>query len=201
MPLIFTALIALLPSLVSSQQTPGFAPYDEPRADKGIIGIWLHDEVQTHGQYAGLRVWTQLELRSDSEAIENYFSADPNESDLPAFARLFLTWSSGSYVDPEPAKGTYEVIRLEPYLSANYNPETNSYTGLRGAFLPIFRRFVLSPDKDEMTLTTSVFLGLSTETQALTFPPNFEIRNFQRQESPVTVVEEASWGRLKTRSP
>lgn len=197
MPLILTALIALLPGLVSSQETPGFTLCNEPVANKSIIGLWLHDAVQTHGQYAGLRVWTRIEIRADGETIEDYFGADPNLSDIPALARLFSTWTSGSYVDPEPAKGSYAVIRLQPYLLATYNPDTDSYVGLRGASLPVFRRFVLSPARDQMLLTTSVFLGLSSTSQALTFPTDFEIRNFLRQVAANTAVEDASWGRLK----
>ena len=72
----------------------------------------MHNAVQSHGEYLGLRVWTQLELLADGEAIENYFSEDPNLSDVPAFSRLNSTWTSGSFTDPDPDKGTYEVIRL-----------------------------------------------------------------------------------------
>ena len=198
MPFVLVIMIALLPRLSLGQETTGYALCDEPLASKSIVGVWLHDEVQTHGQYRGLHVWTQLEILADGEAVEDYFSEDPNQSDLPAFARLLSTWTSGSYVDPEPAKGTYEVIRLKPYLSATYNPETNSYAGLRGSFLPIFRRFMLSPAKDEMALTTSVFLGLADDAQPLTFPLDFEIRNFQRQVTASTAVNESSWAQLKT---
>ena len=199
MPLILVMLIALLPRLASGQEPPGFARCDEPAGTKSIVGTWLHNAVQGHGQYLGLRVWTQLELLADGEAIENYFSEDPNLSDVPAFSRLSSTWTSGSFTDPDPDKGTYEVIRLEPYLSATYNPSTNSYAGLRGSFLPVFRRFVLSPAKDEMLLTTSAFLGLADSASALTFPSDLEIRNFQRQVSPATAVEHVSWGQFKTR--
>lgn len=159
----------------------------------------MHNAVQSHGQYLGLRVWIQLELLADGEAIENYFSEDPNLSDVPAVSRLSYTWTSGSFTDPDPDKGTYEVIRLLPYLSANYNPSTNSYAGLRGSFLPVFRRLVLSPAKDEMLLTTSAFLGLADSASVLTFPSDLEIRNFQRQVSLATAVENVSWGQFKTR--
>ncbi len=196
---ILLVLIALLPSLASGQHTPGFVPCNEPTESKSIVGIWLHDAVQTHGRYAGRHVWTQLELRTDGEAVENYFSRDPNLSDVPAFARLLLTWTSGTYVDPEPDKGAYEVIRFSPYLSATYNPSTNSYAGLRGSFLPVFRRFVLASVENEMQLTSSVFLGLNSSAQILTFPTDFEIRTFLRQTAPVTAVEDLSWGELKAR--
>ncbi len=199
MPLILVMLIALLPRLASGQETPEFALCDEPAAGKSIVGTWLHNAVQNHGQYLGLRVWTQFELLADGEAIENYFSEDPNLSDVPTFSRLSSTWTSNSFTDPDPDKGTYEVIRLEPYLSANYNPSTNSYAGLRGSFLPVFRRFELSPGKDEMLLTSSAFLGLADSASVLTFPSDLEIRNFQRQVSLATAVENVSWGQFMTR--
>ena len=46
------------------------------------------------------------------EAIENFFSEDPNLSDVPAFSRLISTWTNGFFTNPDPDKGTYEVIRL-----------------------------------------------------------------------------------------
>ncbi len=119
---ILLVLIALLPSLASGQHTPGFVPCNEPTESKSIVGIWLHDAVQTHGRYAGCHVWTQLELRTDGEAVEN-----------------------------------------------------------------------------EMQLTSSVFLGLNSSAQILTFPTDFEIRTFLRQTAPVTAVEDLSWGELKAR--
>ena len=192
-------LKALLPRLASGQETPGFALCDEPAAGKSIVGTWLHNAVQNHGQYLGMRVWTQFELLADGEAFENYFSEDPNLSDVPTFSRLSSTWTSNSFTDPDPDKGTYEVIRLEPYLSANYNPSTNSYAGLRGSFLPVFRRFVLSPGRDEMLLTTSAFLGLADSASVLTFPSDLELRNFQRQVSLATAVENVGSGQFKTR--
>ena len=199
MPLILVMLKAPLPRLASGQETPGFALCDEPAAAKSIVGAWLHNAVQNHGQYLGLRFWTQFELLADGEAIENYFSEDPNLSDVPTFSRLSSTWTSNSFTDPDPDKGTYEFIRLEPYLSANYNPSTNSYAGLRGSFLPVFRRFELSPGKDEMLLTSSAFLGLADSASVLTFPSDLEIRNFQRQVSIATAVENVGSGQFKTR--
>ncbi len=111
MPLILVMLKAPLPRLASGQETPGFALCDEPAAAKSIVGAWLHNAVQNHGQYLGLRFWTQFELLADGEAIENYFSEDPNLSDVPTFSRLSSTWTSNSFTDPDPDKGTYEVIR------------------------------------------------------------------------------------------
>ena len=131
MTLNLVMLIALLPCLASGQETPGFTRCDEPTAAKSVVGTWLHIAVQSHGQYLGMRVWTQLELLAGGEAIENYFSEDPNLSDVPAFSRLISTWTNGSFTNPDPDKGSYEVIRLEPYLSANYNPSTNSYADQR----------------------------------------------------------------------
>ena len=50
-----------------------------------------------------------------------------------------------------------------------------------------------------MLPTTSAFLGLADSASVLTFPSNLEIRNFQRQVSRHTAVENVSWGQFKTR--
>ena len=50
-----------------------------------------------------------------------------------------------------------------------------------------------------MLATTSAFLGLADSPSVLTFPSNLEIRNFQRQVSRHTAVENVSWGQFKTR--
>jgi len=197
MPLLIAALVALSAGLASGQADPGFSPSEVPPQDRAVIGVWMHDAIQSHGQFAGARIWTRLELRADGEAVEDYFVADPALSDLPAAARLLATWTSGSYVDPEPAKGIFEVIRLAPYLSSTFNPDTGRYTNLSGLSLPIFRRFTLSPSSDEMTLSTSAFLGLEGSATVLSFPDDAEDRRFVRQPVPGTAVGSVSWGRLK----
>ena len=50
-----------------------------------------------------------------------------------------------------------------------------------------------------MLLTTSAFLGLADSASVLTFPSDLDIRNFQRQVSLATAVENVSWGQFMTR--
>ena len=122
MTLILVMLIALLPRLASGQETPGFAVCDEPAATKSIVGAWLHNAVQNHGQYLGLRVWTQFELLADGEAIENYFSENPNLSDVPTFSRR--TTIHRPIVTPASA------ARSCPSFAASYyrRPKTKCYS-------------------------------------------------------------------------
>jgi hypothetical protein len=207
-PLFLTPLLAALslaailtPGRAHGQTEAGFVACSDPAAAKDIVGSWLHDSVQTHGQFAGFRVWTRLQIHADGEAVEDYFFEEPGQSDLPAFARLFATWTSGSYIDPEADKGVFEVIRLAPYLSATFNPTTGTYDGLGGLSLPVFRRFILSPDGTGMALSTSVFLGLPSQNQALSFPADFESRDFVRQSTNTTAVADLSWGRIKSLMP
>lgn len=197
MPLLLALLFALSAGLASGQVAPGFSPSEVPPEDRKVLGVWIHDAVQEHGQFAGVRIWTRLELHADGEAVEDYFVENPATSDLPATARLLATWTSGSYVDPEPDKGTFEVIRLAPYLSSTFDPNTGRYNNLRGLSLPVFRRFALSSSSNEMTLSTSAFLGLEDGTQALSFPDDTVDRLFVRQPAVGTAVDAVSWGRLK----
>ena len=73
MPILLALLFAIIPASASGQQ-PGYTPCTDSIADKPIIGRWLHDSVQTHGAFAGVRVWARLEIRADGEIVEDYFT-------------------------------------------------------------------------------------------------------------------------------
>ena len=88
MPLFLALLVALSASLASGQAVPGFSPSEVPPEDREVLGVWIHDAVQEHGQFAGFRIWTRLELHADGEAVEDYFVENPATSDLPPAARL-----------------------------------------------------------------------------------------------------------------
>ena len=197
MPILLALLYAIVPASASGQQ-PGYTPCTDSIADKPIIGRWLHDSVQTHGAFAGVRVWARLEIRADGEIVEDYFTEDPTAGRPIAFSRLFSTWTSGEFADPDPAKGAFPVMRLEPYLSQVYSPGSESYSSLRGGLLPVFRRFAVSDSKDELTLWGSAVLQLPGSASAMSYPSGLEIRHFRSERFGATSVEKATWGQVRS---
>ena len=191
-------LCALIPAAASGQP-PGYTPCTDSIADKPIIGIWLHEGVQPHGALAGVRVWTRLEIRADGETVEDYFTADPSIGTPTAFSRLFSTWTSGEFVDPDPAKGSFAVMRLAPYLSQVYRPGSASYSSVRGGLLPVFRRFALGRGEEELVLWGSTVLHLPGSDSVMSYPSGLEMRRFRREDSRGTLIDQATWGQVRNR--
>ena len=202
----FLALLALLvlPAVLPAGAdgvvtTPGFSP-NAPKgeAPAPLIGRWVNSFLHAEEDQPQRRFWQVIDLRQNGEMTHDYFSTDPALSAAIAYARIVSSWQAGNFLDPEAEKGCFEVIRFAPLAYSNYNARQGRYHTLRGNFAPQFRRFALSADHEELTLSRAVILEIPVD-RVLSYPSGTASMLFSRYEpnGTNTAIEASSWGAIK----
>ncbi len=191
-------LIALLCAPVCAQPSAGYAPETDDHSAP-LVGTWLNWSLYVHDGAEGVPLWQRVEIRTDGEMVHDYFYTDPSLGDSIPSERLFARWSAGEYTDPDPAQGTYRVIRIAPYESHSLVAGTREYRRMRGSFIPVYRRFALSEVDRSLSLSEPVVLVLPFVEELRSFPPDAAFLNYTR-DAPTALpsaVSPASWGRIK----
>lgn len=193
-------LIALLCAQVAAQQTAGYAP-DTDDHNAPLVGTWLNRSLYAHDGGEGVPLWQRLEIRTDGEMVHDYFYVDPSLDDAVPAERVFSRWSAGQYTDPDPAQGTYRVIRIAPYESHSLVAGTRQYRRVRGSFIPVYRRFSLSEIDLSLSLSEPVILVVPFVDQLLSFPPDAAFLDYARHAPTAlpSAVAPSSWGWIKER--
>ena len=125
-----------------------------------------------------------------------YFSRDPRRyADVP-YTRIVSTWQAGVFVDPQKAKGAISVIRLQPSEQINYDEARARFQHISGNFGPQFRRFSLSLDGGELTLSELVVLEVPGNI-LISFPSDARDMVFQRLPDLSSSISRQSWAQLK----
>ncbi len=192
-------LVALFCTTAHAQSATGFMADEELAGN--MVGTWTNQSVHMDGGGPAQDLWQRIEIRADGELLHDYFAADPDIGDPPPIERLFSRWSAGSYIDPDPALGTYMVLRAAPYESHSLIAGTLRYRRISSNFIPVFRRFSFLLEPDQITLSEPFVLVLPFTNEARSFPAKANYLDYTRR--PTTerssLVAPSSWGQIKTR--
>ena len=173
-----------------------------PAAARGeLLGLWINSYLTDPSAGPVRRLWQTFEILDEGLAVHAYYFNDPLAGGTEPFSRVVSVWAAGTFRDPEPAKGTFDVIRFTPQLYSNLIPGTMRYRHLRGSFAPQFRRFFFSagaesPDPDRLTLSELVVLEFPVD-RVRSFPDEALFTEYRRVRIAPSAVEAVSWGRLK----
>jgi hypothetical protein len=188
---------ALFCATAHAQPATGFIADEELTGN--MVGIWTNQSVHMGAGGPAQDLWQRIEMRADGELVHDYFAADPDIGDPLPIERLFSLWSVGSYIDPDPAQGTYTVLRTAPYESHSLIAGTLRYRRISSNFIPVFRRFSFLTDPDQITLSEPFVLVLPFTNEARSFPAEASYLDYTRRpdaELP-SLVAPASWGQIK----
>ena len=197
-PLPALLLIALLCAPLCAQESAGYAPnnrlYSTP-----LVGVWTSKSLHQHGGQA-VDLWHRVEIRADGEMVHDYYSFDPSSGNHNPIERLFSQWSAGQYVDPDPAQGTYQVIRIAPYESHSLMGDSNEYLRMRGVFIPVYRRFSFSQADGQLTLSEPFVLVVPYTNAPRSFPAEATYLDYTRYVpiSAPTSITPMRWGLIKS---
>lgn len=192
-------LIVLFCAPLCAQEPAGYTP-DVRSFGAPLIGVWTSKSLHQHnGEEAD--VWHRVEIRADGEMVHDYFSADPSPGNLDPIERLFSRWSAGEYVDPDPAQGSYQVMRIAPYESHSLVGGSNEYLRMRGEFVPVYRRFSFSQADSQLTLSEPFVLVVPYANVPRSFPTNATFLDYTRYvaTSAPSAITPARWGSIKSR--
>ena len=191
-------LAALLFSSTHAQTQAGYTPAAS-FFSSDLVGTWTNQFLHLHDGQVPQVLWQRVEIGADGLMAHDYFTADPAQGAPDPIERLFSRWSAGLYVDPDPAQGSYLVIRIAPYEAHSLIAGTRSYRTLVNYFVPVYRRFSLSKLEDELALSEPFVLVIPFVEQLRSFPSDATFLSYTRHEpnalpSPVLPT---SWGHIK----
>ena len=192
--LVASFLVVLLCAPLCAQKSAGYAP-DNSLFSTPLVGIWTTKSLHQHDSQA-VDLWHRVEIRADGEMVHDYYNVDPSSGNPNPIERLFSQWSTGEYVDPDPARGTYRVICITPYESHSLMGDSNEYLRMRGAFIPVYRRFSLSQADGQLTLSEPFVLVVPYTNVPRSFPAEATYLDYTRY-VPVTSVAATRWGLIK----
>lgn len=181
-------------------QQLGFSAAGDHSQLPRLTGRWLNEfSFAQPGQEPRI-FWQLIDLFADSSMAHAYFSRDPRlHPDIP-YTRIVSTWQAGVFVDPQKNKGPISVIRLQPSAQINYDKESERFQHISGNFGPQFRRFSLSLDGGELTLSELVVLEVPGNI-IISFPAAARDMVFQRLPDPASTVADQSWAGVKRSVP
>ncbi len=195
-----TRLIALLAIALTPwplwAQDPGFSPATPAQQPAQLAGRWINAFYFAQPDQLPRPFWQVIKLDADGRAQHSYFSRDPVAEPSTPYTSILSTWQAGLFVDPEVAKGTFAVIRLQPNEQINYDALLNSFQYIRGNFGPQFRRYTLSSDGAQLTLSELVVLEVPGDI-VISFPSAARDMVFSRLVDRPSAVEFARWGQIK----
>ena len=187
--------VALVPWPLSAQD-PGFSP-DEPAAlPTQLAGRWINAFYFARPDEPPRPFWQIVEFDASGQAQHSYFSRDPVAEPSTPYTSIISTWQAGLFVDPEAAKGIFPVIRLKPSEQINYDALRDRFQHIRGNFGPQFRRYTLSSDGAQLTLSELVVLEVPGDI-VISFPSAARDMVFSRLVDRPSAVEWTSWGQIK----
>ena len=192
--LVALLLVVLICAPLCAQESAGYAP-DNGLFNTPLVGVWTSKSLHQHDSQA-VDLWHRVEIRADGEMVHDYYNVDPSSGNPKPIERLFSQWSAGEYVDPNPAQGTYRVIRITPYESHSLTGDSNEYLRMRGAFIPVYRRFSLSQADGQLTLSEPFVLVVPYTDASRSFPAEATYLDYTRY-VPVTSVAATRWGLIK----
>lgn len=197
--MIFLLLICLFSPWVTPlahTQQPGFSAAEDRSHLSQLTGRWLNEFTFAQAAQTPRVFWQSVELFADGSMAHAYFSRDPRRyADVP-YTRIVSTWQAGVFVDPQKAKGAISVIRLQPSEQINYDKERARFQHISGNFGPQFRRFSLSVDGGELTLSELVVLEVPGNI-LISFPSDARDMVFQRQPNAPSSISRQSWAQIK----
>lgn len=186
--------IILLCAPLCAQESAGYAP-DNGLFRAPLVGVWTSKSLHQHDRQA-VDLWHRVEIRADGEMVHDYYNVDPSSGNTKPIERLFSQWSAGKYVDPDPARGTYQVMRITPYESHSLMGDSNEYLRMRGAFIPVYRRFSFSQADGQLTLSEPFVLVVPYTDIPRSFPAEATYLDYIRY-VPDTSVAATRWGLIK----
>jgi hypothetical protein len=191
-------LIALLCAPLGAQEPAGYTP-EAHSSGTPLVGVWTSKSLHQHDGQA-VDLWHRVEIRPDGEMVHDYYSVDPSSGNPNPIERLFSQWSAGAYVDPDPAQGTYQVMRIAPYESHSLVGDSNEYMRMRGSFIPVYRRFSFSQADSQLTLSEPFVLVVPYANEPRSFPAEATYLDYTRYVPIVapTSVTPMRWGSIKS---
>lgn len=195
-------VLALTGSGWAQAGVPGAVGFINGAAARGaLLGLWINSYLTDPEAGPVRRLWQTFEIFDEGVSVHAYYFSDPLEGDEEPFSRVVAIWEAGVFNDPEPAKGSFEVIRFTPQVYSNLIPGTMRYRHLRGSFAPQFRRFFFAPDADRLnpdrlTMSELVVLEFPVD-QVRSFPDEAIFTEYRRVQAVPSAVEAVSWGKLK----
>jgi hypothetical protein len=191
-------IVVLLSAPLYAQQTAGYTPHAE-FFNAPLVGVWTSRSLHQHAGGEAVDVWHRVEIRADGQMVHDYFNVPPESGNPDPIERLFSTWSAGDYIDPDPNMGSYQVMRIAPYESHSLVDGTSDYRRMRGDFIPVYRRFILSEVNDQLALSEPFVLVVPFVDQLRSFPPEASFLNYARYAPTAapSAVAPVRWGWLK----
>ena len=197
--MIFLLLICIFSpwaSPAAHAQQPGFSAAEDHSHSSQLPGHWLNEFTFAQADQTPRVFWQRVDLFADGSMAHAYFSRDPRRyADVP-YTRIVSTWQAGVFVDPQKAKGAISVIRLQPSEQINYGEARARSQHISGNFAPQFRRFSLSLDGGELTLSELVVLEVPGNI-LISFPSDARDMVFQRLPDLSSSISRQSWAQLK----
>tara|TARA_Y100001933_G_C18953237_1_gene544783 strand:- start:157 stop:771 length:615 start_codon:yes stop_codon:yes gene_type:complete len=197
-PLLALLLTALLCASIRAQEPAGYTP-DNRLSGTPLVGVWTSKSLHQHDGQA-VDLWHRVEIRADGEMVHDYYSVNPSSGNPNPIERLFSQWSAGQYVDPDPAQGTYQVIRISPYESHSLMGNSDEYLRMRGEFIPVYRRFSFSQADGQLTLSEPFVLVVPYTNAPRSFPAEATYLDYTRY-VPISVptsIAPTRWGLIKS---
>ena len=195
---ILLALCLPLAASRAQESAPGFVPETSGIDASHLAGRWINQFLFSLDGATPQTFWQIVEFGADGATTHDYFSADPRLHTAPPYTRIASTWSVGTFVDPQPAKGKIAVIRIQPNRQTNYDAMRERFVHIRGNFAPQFRRFSFSADFARLTLSELVVLEVPGNL-LLSFPADVRDMVFKRMPDPASPVRATTWGQIKKR--
>ncbi len=189
-------LTALLRPLPLAAQPPGFSADPRTVHPAGITGRWINEFYFARTGQAPRLFWQIVEFAPDGRTEHSYFSLDPTSAPSTPYTSIVSTWQAGLFVDPQANKGILSVIRLKPSEQINYDATRNQFQHIRGNFGAQFRRYTLSSDGAQLTLSELVVLEVPGNI-IISFPATARDMIFRRVVELPSAVSPISWAQLK----